>query len=183
VHKGHLFIAQRAQEQLELDEVIFIPAKQSPHKKEAAPTAAEHRVAMLNLACADYDWAEVSEIEILRESPSYSYLTAQSFADRFSQLSKPYTLYWIMGEDQWQALPKWKEPEKLASLVTFAVFTRNGESPQARQGYQLEHLSGTHLSSSTAIREAINGGKEPPEIEELDPLVAQYISNNSLYLK
>ena len=52
IHHGHLLLACSAQEQVALDEVIFIPAAQSPLKDGAYATA-EDRWAMVQLALAD----------------------------------------------------------------------------------------------------------------------------------
>ena len=50
VHYGHLFIAQTALEELNLDEVLFIPAGKPPHKQERLITEAHKRIDMLKLA-------------------------------------------------------------------------------------------------------------------------------------
>ena len=46
-HLAHLALAQAALEQLALDEVVWLPARQSPHKADQAPASGADRVAML----------------------------------------------------------------------------------------------------------------------------------------
>lgn len=50
IHFGHLWTAQHAAEQLELDEVIFLPAATSPLKPGGARASAEQRWQMVRLA-------------------------------------------------------------------------------------------------------------------------------------
>jgi len=50
VHNGHLLMAEAAMNQLSLDEVLFIPDGDPPHKALLAP--AEDRLKMVELAIA-----------------------------------------------------------------------------------------------------------------------------------
>ncbi|RYD25255.1 MAG: hypothetical protein EOP87_24755 [Verrucomicrobiaceae bacterium] len=81
-------------------------------------------------------------------------------------------LFWIMGGDQWAALPTWKHPEKLAALVEFIVLARN-DLPEPREGYRMHRIIGEHPASSTAIR---LGG-----VEHLHPAVRDHIRHRQLY--
>ena len=147
VHLGHLEIAHRAVEAMQLDEVRFIPCRISPHKLGHPPAPAEDRIAMLEQSTADLPWAEVDSSEITLPPPSYSYLTAQRVHD-----SNPAAkLFWLLGRDQWESLPRWKEPEKLRELLDFIVFSRDGV-PEPRAGWRMHHIEGLHPASSSAIR-------------------------------
>ena len=72
VHLGHLAIAEEARRQLNLAEVIFIPAGQPYFKALAYISPAEHRVNMLKLAIAGKPYFKVSLMEIKRPGPSYT---------------------------------------------------------------------------------------------------------------
>ena len=87
-------------------------------------------------------------------------------------------LFWIMGTDQWQALPDWAHPERLADCVEFIVFTR-GNPPLPRAGYVLHPLDGTHPASATGIREAITAGET--HHRWLHPAVARWIADHQIY--
>ena len=87
-------------------------------------------------------------------------------------------LFWIMGFDQWDALPRWKNPERLAALVEFIVFAR-GETPRPRAGCRLHVIAGSHPASASAIREAIASGQTSHPW--LEPKVAEWIAANRLY--
>ena len=100
IHLGHTHIARAAVEQLELDLVLFLPCRQSPHKTDQQHADAKHRLAMCRLATADFPWAEVNDHDLTSPPPSYSWRTAQAMQKNFPLAQ----LYWLMGTDQWDAL-------------------------------------------------------------------------------
>ena len=174
VHLGHLHLAEIARQSLALDEVRFLPCRISPHKTGTTPTPASDRLEMLRLATTGLPWAVVDDLEVKRDGPSFSYQTAAALAARFPQAS----LFWIMGSDQWDALPRWEQPERLAELVGFIVFAR-GKHPLPREGYVLHVIEDGHPASATAIREAIaRGASSHPW---LAPAVAAWIAQHQLY--
>lgn len=174
VHHGHIHLAETAREKLHLDEVRFLPCRISPHKLDLMPTRAEDRLEMLRLATANLPWAVVDDFEIRREGPSYSWQTAEAMAATFAGAR----LFWIMGGDQWRALPTWTEPDRLADCVEFIVFER-GEKAQPHEGLRLHALDGGHPASATAIREAISRGNTTHPW--LDPAVSRWIRDHRLY--
>jgi cytidyltransferase-like protein len=50
IHYGHLIIAERFREAMQLQEVRFVPAKVSPFKTDQQPTSDKQRLEMLSLA-------------------------------------------------------------------------------------------------------------------------------------
>ena len=50
IHNGHLILARQALEDLKLDQVIFLPAAQSPFKNNPTFTSAADRLKMVTLA-------------------------------------------------------------------------------------------------------------------------------------
>lgn len=174
VHLGHLHLADIARKSLALDEVRFLPCRISPHKTGCTPAPATDRLEMLRLATTGLPWAVVDDFEVRRDGPSFSYQTAAALAARFPQAS----LFWIMGGDQWDALPRWEQPERLAELVEFIVFAR-GKHPRPREGYGLRVIEDGHPASATAIREALaRGASSHPW---LTPAVAGWIAQHQLY--
>ena len=111
VHLGHVQIARAAVEQLELDRVVFIPCRQSPHKDAATLAGEQDRITMLQLALASHPWAEVSDIETFLPPPSYSWVTAKAMREVFPVAR----LFWLLGEDQWQTIESWNRVESLAA--------------------------------------------------------------------
>ncbi|MEI8037067.1 MAG: nicotinate (nicotinamide) nucleotide adenylyltransferase [Verrucomicrobiota bacterium] len=174
VHLGHVHLADRARQALALDEVRFLPCQLSPHKAGRAPTPAAARLEMLRLATVGLPWAVVDDFEVGRDGPSFSYQTAEAMAARYPHAR----LFWILGGDQWDALPRWRHPERLAARVEFIVLAR-GPRPQPRAGQVLHVIDDPHPASATAIREAIGCGATTHPW--LAPAVAEWIAAHGLY--
>ena len=129
---------------------------------------------MLRLATAGLPWARIDDFELGREGPSFSYQTAEAMAQRFPDSR----LFWIMGGDQWEALPKWKHPDRLATAVEFIVLSR-GEEIRPRPGYQLHVIHGEHPASATGIRESPSNAQS--DHPWLHPDVSRWIREKHLY--
>jgi nicotinate-nucleotide adenylyltransferase len=173
VHLGHTTIAEAALRQLDLDRVLFIPCRQSPHKEERSAATEEQRLEMLELALQDLPWAGISEIETFLPPPSYSWMTAECMREIFPTSR----LFWLMGEDQWKVIETWSRPHHLAELVEFIVHNRGGQ-PSPRPGFRAHFIDGHHPASGTALRESA-----PGELiaSWLHPDVARFIRNQGLY--
>ncbi len=148
VHQGHLSLAAQARQLGGIDQVVFIPCRQSPHKDRAPLATAAQRCTMLELALAPYEWAALSRVEIDRDSPSFSWRTVEHFSAQYPSAE----LYWILGTDQWSKIDTWAEPEKLRRQLTFIVAMRNGASIEAHPGWKHLPLPFDHPASATVIR-------------------------------
>lgn len=173
VHLGHLHIAQAAAGHLGLDRVVFLPCRQSPHKAGRRHADGRHRLEMCRLATAGHAWASVDDFDLAAPAPCYSWRTAEAMQEKHPGAR----LFWLMGTDQWQALPRWNRPEHLASLVEFIVYQR-GDGADPRDGYRMHPLRGSHPASATAIRRGIAKGLHK---DWIDPAVLDYILANGLY--
>lgn len=181
VHWGHLALAAAARCQAEVEKVIYLPAWRSPHKQSGpAPASALHRCAMLELALAGRSGEELSRWEVERAQVSYSWETAEHFT-AILRAQKPAgtRLCWLLGADQWEKLDTWARPERLAELLVFLVFPREGSVIRPREGFLHQELQAHHPASSTAIRAAVKSG-EPLE-PLVPPTVASYIHQHGLY--
>lgn len=177
IHLGHLHLATAARDALNLDQVRFIPCQISPHKFGRSTSSAQDRIDMLKAATRHLPWAVIDDQEILRDGPSYSYLTADAVASRFPNAQ----LHWILGGDQWKALPTWKNIDHLAKTVNFIILARDGEIPDPRENMIYQIVPGDHPASATAIRESFaNGATDHPW---LPPGVAPIILERGLYQK
>ena len=173
VHEGHMAIAERARTEMELDRVIFIPCRQSPHKQERACANEEERIEMLELSLADQPWALVSEIEMQLPPPSYSWVTAEAMSEIYPKSR----LFWLMGSDQWGAIQTWTRPDHLADMVEFIVHSRK-EKPSAQPGFRVHFIQGNHPASASEIR-----SRAPASLptEWLHPEVAEFIRSHEIY--
>ena len=184
-HVGHLICAQEAHEQLQLDQVLFVPTGIPPHKqrREDDPGAA-HRLALCRAAVAGDDRFAVSELEVLRTGPSYTVDTLKELHEQ----APDNELFFIIGGDAAANLPQWRDPEGVLALATLAVARRRGTSA-ARLEAVLHGLPGGERSrmlampqigiSSTLVRSRVRTGKP---IRYLVPQgVAELISEHGLY--
>ena len=174
VHAGHLEIAAKAVTELKLDTVVFIPCHQSPHKTTEPGADGPDRLSMLKRATARLPWALVDDLELSQPPPSYTWETVRTFQERFPP---PHQLFLLIGEDQWQKLPSWKEHEFLARTLTFIVVGR-GNQPVPRPGHHAHFLTGDHPASSTQIREQL---RNDLPARWLPSPVASFIREKALY--
>jgi nicotinate-nucleotide adenylyltransferase len=174
IHDGHVFIASEAQRQCRLDQVIFIPCWQSPHKpaREIAPS--QHRLEMCRLATNGLPWAAVSDHELEQAQTSYSWKTARHFHDLWPDAR----LFWLLGVDQWRVIDAWERPNILAGLLTFIVFGRNGETPEPNPIFTSTFLRGRFDASATQVRQAVALNQTP---QGTCPAVSAYILDHQLY--
>jgi nicotinate-nucleotide adenylyltransferase len=149
-HLGHFLIARAARESFRLQEVVFIPCAHSPLKKLRPVAGDRARLRMLQRGLQGQDWARVSSWEISRRKISYTVETARAWAAQSPRAA----LYWIMGSDQWEALPSWKDPEELKARLRFLVFPRPGK-PRPRRGFWMREIPLRIDISATEIRQRL----------------------------
>lgn len=190
VHHGHLIVARSLGEQLRAAAVTFVPAALPPHKPPARTTA-EHRLAMLHLAVEGEGLLAVSDIELRRRGPSYTF-------DTMAELEKLHSgaeLYWVIGADMLADLPRWHRAKELVERYTVIAVSRpplerSLETVFAQLHAQFErplveklrsHVLTTPLIeiSSTQVRHRVGAGQSIRYL--LPPAVQQYIADHKLY--
>jgi nicotinate-nucleotide adenylyltransferase len=122
IHHAHLILAREALESLQLSEVIFVLAAQSPHKTESEPAAPEARWQMLTTALAGEKGFSASRMELDRPPPSYSIDTVEQL--RAENPTAEFSF--LIGEDNLPKLPSWHRFEDLRQMVRFVVLDRSG---------------------------------------------------------
>ncbi len=185
VHNAHIALAEAARDALGLDKVIFVPAAHSPLKDAVPAASGEIRLEMLEAAISGKIGFEVSDWDLEREGRSYSVETAQHFAKIF-----PFAeIFWILGDDQFQALDKWKDVEELSKIVRFAVMCRNENVSPTPPGDLAKCVCFEVLSvppvnvSSTSLRERIQRMRFEEISSFVPEKVAKIILENNLYAK
>jgi nicotinate-nucleotide adenylyltransferase len=202
IHYGHLLAAEAAARKFRLDQVLFVPTGNPPHKQRLQLTTFPHRYAMVTLACAeDHRFApSLLETPTPDGRPHYS---IETVGKAKKLLGPKTTLYFLLGADAFLDLPHWKDYGGLLDLVNFIVVSRPGFEegdvsrvvPQelARPGrgspqsdtVRLRHstlsiLPGVEAPvASRGIREAIRAGRGVAGL--VPPLVEQYILKVGLY--
>lgn len=151
IHVGHLIIADRAIEALELDKLIISPAAHNPLKDDP-PAAGLYRWLMASRATGDNPKIQVSDLELLKGGKSYTY-------DAIREIRKPDdTVYVIMGTDAYNGLDRWYRIDDLALIANFAVTRRPGYIV-APHKYEFTPIDIPNMSiSATDIRSRIKKG-------------------------
>lgn len=181
VHCAHLAVAQAALDQLHLDRVIFIPAAQSPLKQAGACVSDAARIEMLRLAIADQPCFELDTCELERGGTSYTVDTLRHFSESFPAASGC-QLFWIIGADQFELLPKWHQIEEIAALVTFIVLRRPGYVIGGAAVPSLKYVevdAPLMPHSSSEIRSRLAQGLSTEDL--LPRSVEAFISSHGLY--
>ncbi|HEY8173224.1 MAG TPA: nicotinate-nucleotide adenylyltransferase [Dehalococcoidia bacterium] len=182
VHNGHLTLAASAQDALQLDTVLFIPAGDPWRKNDRQITPAAHRLAMLRLAIESNDAFGVSDIELRRDGPTYTADTLEALAGE--RLDDEF--YFIIGADALEDLPNWHEPERIVEHAMLAVAPRDTQdvnSVAVNITGVAERIVTFDMPrvavSSTEIRERAAAGKS---VHGLVPdAVERYIREQGLY--
>ncbi len=175
VHLGHVDLAAESKSAIGLDKIIFLPCLKSPHKTDIPTASPDQRLEMLQIATQEHEWIDVSRWEIDRPSPSYSWLAAEHFINEFPGSE----MFWIIGNDQWQKIETWAEPERLSENLTFVVFPREGQTPESKNNFKSIFIDFRHEASSTSIREHLATDQLASSL--LNPQVKEFINQNRLY--
>ena len=185
IHIGHLITAETVRVAATLDEVVFIPAARPPHKENRGAASPEDRLRMVRCAVEGNPYFSVSDMELMREGPSYTVDTVAALRAAHGGAE----LLFITGADAMNELYLWHEPQRLLSSCSFIVATRQGValdekllaekfSPEERS--HIHAVPTPHLEiSSTAIRARVQAGRS---IRYLVPrAVERYIEERGLY--
>jgi len=120
IHIGHLIIAEFAREQFHLEKVLFVPAKNPPHKESVDNHTSQHRYKMVQIAVKDNTFFDVSGIELNREGPSYTSDTLQELKSLYPDQK----LYFICGADSIVNIKTWHSIENIFLSADMIVVNR-----------------------------------------------------------
>lgn len=187
IHEGHLRIAHAARNTARLDQVIFLPSGQPPHKQSTMLASAINRLNMTILATYGQEGFSVSDMEVFRQGTTYTVDTLRELTQSLENAG----LYYIIGGDTLFQMGSWREPEQVAKLLDgVIVVPRPGDDVHAlaEEAQRLKQLIGlnTMISeeygpdiSSTQIREQIESGASPDGM--IPHVVSDYIAAHGLY--
>lgn len=120
IHIAHLRLAETAYESFGLDQVIFVPAADPPHKAGRRVTPYAKRAEMVKTAIENNPHFICSDIECMRSGYSYTSETLQWF----HQEMPGNTYYFIVGADSLLYMEHWHEPETIFRLSRVLATTR-----------------------------------------------------------
>jgi len=170
IHRAHLVVAREAADAFSLDQVLFIPAANPPHKEAGTPF--EHRYKMVELACAEDPRFSPSRMEEdMRKS--YSIYTIERVKAMGGDV------FFLIGADAFAEIQTWFRWQDVVREVEFIVVTRPGHQYLSPPGARVHRLDTIALPvSSSEIRAALARGEKPAELQGA---VAEYIRTNHLY--
>lgn len=134
---GHLILVEEALWQLGLDRVVVMPTGEPYHKDQTGIPGAGIRLALARAAFRDVAGAEVSDLEVTRDGPSFTtdtleVLTTDNPESDFSVL---------LGADAALKVGGWHRPGRLFELAKVAVASRE-RADRERIGTALEQAGG-----------------------------------------
>ena len=178
VHNAHLALARQALEQLQLDELRWVPVGQAWQKARALTPAAQ-REAMLRLAIEGEARFVLERCELQRAGPSYTLDTLREL-----QAATPGSDWFLLiGQDQYRNLHTWHGIDELLQRVTLAVAQRSDEPAEADARVRAAPRVALALPpmdiSATDIRQRVAAGSDISSL--VPPAVALYIYQHGLY--
>jgi nicotinate-nucleotide adenylyltransferase len=196
-HRGHEAAALSAQQALQLDRMVLVPSRQPPHRFAQPLASGADRLAMADIAAASHPSWSVSDIELDRTGPSYTFDTLSAFA---LQGLTPVEIFFITGADAFAEIDTWSRFPAILDLAHFVVIARAGIALDSI-GNRLPSLAGrlttpdrftdsegtkiilieaaTPAVSSTDIRRRVQHGE--PIAGMVAPAIDTYIHDHRLY--
>lgn len=177
VHVGHLIIASQVVEQTDRDEVWFVVSPQNPFKRKDSLLDQRQRLHLVRLAIGDDDRLRASDVEFGLPVPSYTVDTLAHLGERHP--AHDFAL--IMGSDNLQSLPKWKNAPVLLDRYRLLVYPRPGfDGGALREHPAVQWLDLPLLQvSATFVRRAIAEGRSARYL--LPDPVYRYVEEMGFY--
>ncbi|MBE5800345.1 MAG: nicotinate (nicotinamide) nucleotide adenylyltransferase [Clostridiales bacterium] len=163
IHCGHLNMGRAALDSGVVEQVLFLPSGNPPHKRAGLEDKL-HRLAMARLAVAGEKSMDVCTEEIDREGVIYTVDTLTILREKMPGCR----FHYLIGADTLRALHTWRRPEDVIRLCALLVVMRPGEDEAkthavAQQwrarGAQISFLAAQPMDiSSTGIRSRLEHG-------------------------
>ncbi len=169
IHIGHLIIANTMLERAGLDKVMFVVSPQNPLKEKSNLLPEYDRLEMVRQAVFENYSFEVSDIEFNMPRPSYTVDTLAYLYDKYPD--REFSV--IVGQDNLEQLPRWKNFEKILEFFPLLVYPRANAKPTDLDNHANVKLIGAPIIevSASFIRENVRKGLSikylvPQEVEE-----------------
>ncbi len=184
---AHINIAKMSIEKFNLDAVYFVPVGNLYNKPSLIDE--KYRYKMLQLVCGDKIKAE--NIELNRKKTLDTLQAFNLIEEKYK--NDETEIFYIMGADNFEKLPNWKDSKKLVEDYQYIIFKRDGSNLEQcieknqilkknRQNFKFLDLQQYADISSGIIRELIKKEDYEKCKEYTDAAIVQYIKENKLYL-
>jgi len=161
----------------DLDQVWFVVTPHNPHKKKSSLLDDHQRLHMVNLAVGNHYKLRVSDVEFGLPQPSYTSATLAYLTEKFPEK----TFHLIMGADNLESFPKWKNHEAILEQHELYVYPRIDAQGGALAAHPKVHVTAAPIMqiASTDIRNALKAGKDVSFM--LPEAVWKYIDEELFY--
>lgn len=184
---AHINIAKMSIEKFNLDAVYFVPVGNLYNKPSLIDE--KYRYKMLQLVCGDKIKAE--NVELNRKETLDTLQAFNLIEEKYK--NDETEIFYIMGADNFEKLPNWKDSKKLVEDYQYIIFKRDGSNLEQcieknqilkknRQNFKFLDLQQYADISSGIIRELIRKEDYEKCKEYTDAAIVQYIKENKLYL-
>lgn len=139
-----------------VDKVIFVPVGNYYEKNDLV--FAVHRYNMLKIACQAFQELNVEDIASMHQGKLFATDTFELIQKKYGKESE---MYFIMGSDNFEKMPTWKNYEEIKNKYKYIVLDRKNDI------------------SATDIRNMIKNKEDVSKY--MNPQVLKYINENKLY--
>lgn len=186
IHMGHLLLGEYVKDELDLQEIWFLPTGQSYMKAKNNVLSANERLNMVELAVSNNSSFLCKDIEVKRNGNTYTYETLEYLHAEYSD----HEFYFIVGTDCMYKIENWKSPERIFQNCILVVAAREGVSMDEMCHKRKELQQRFHAQivllpfmdipiSSTMLRERIALGKSVRYM--IPDNVCNYIEEKGFY--
>lgn len=172
----HVNLANNLIEANIVDKVIFVPVGDYYQKQNLVTSI--HRYNMLKLACSNYKNLEVENIASTHKEKLFAKDTFKLLYEKYHNNTD---IYLIMGSDNFEKMPKWKNYDDIIKKYKFIVLERlKHETTSNLENVLYFKNKQTEDISSTAIRNKLKSKEDVSNWINKD--VLKYIHENKLYI-
>lgn len=182
IHLGHLHAISSIRRQIDLGQLLVVPAGAPWQKIDRELAPAQDRLEMCRLAFAGDPDVTVSDLEVVRAGPTFTIDTVTALQEQSAESGSDRRINLIIGADSASNLHTWHRYEDLIKSVHIIVCARPEYPVFADQlpvsGFTLVEIAALPISSSM-VRERIRNGLDAGDL--LPGAVWRYILQHGLY--